>query len=196
VKKEPTKRIDLTLDELERIESLVYADQGLTLAKDIFLFSCYTGLRFSDVEILCTKHLQESPKGYFIELDKMIKTGKPISLPLFMLFEGKGETILKKYLDKLDLVIPKESAPIFGYINNQVTNRQLKIIAHDAKINKNLTYHIARHTFGTNLAELTSDPYLILDLMGHAQMSTSMIYIHNSKERMLRKLDKVDWKKS
>ena len=53
--------------------------------------------------------------------------------------------------------------------------------------------NIARHTFGTNLAELTSDPYLILDLMGHSSISTSMIYIHNSKERVLRKLKKIDW---
>ncbi|NLF43356.1 MAG: tyrosine-type recombinase/integrase, partial [Bacteroidales bacterium] len=72
-------------------------------------------------------------------------------------------------------------------------NRLLKILAQMSGVNARLTFHMARHTFGTFLAELTQNPYLIMDLMGHADIQTSMIYIHRSQERINKQLRNVNW---
>jgi len=188
-KKVPSQRLDLSFEELKRIENMTFPEQSkeIEIVRDIFLFSCYSGLRFSDVMNLQQKHVQTDKNEISISLDKVIKTEKPLTLPLFLLFNGKPQVLLLKYIsDKIEFIFPK--------ISNQHMNRILKIIAVIGNINKHLSFHIARHTFGTNLAELTADPYLIKELMGHADIKTSMIYIHNSKERINRQLRKVDWK--
>jgi integrase len=82
---------------------------------------------------------------------------------------------------------------IFPQYTNQHANRILKVLAVAAKIPTKLTFHIARHTFGTFLAEKTCNPYLIMDLMGHTDIKTSMIYIHRSQERINRQLKDVNW---
>jgi site-specific recombinase XerD len=78
-------------------------------------------------------------------------------------------------------------------MTNQNTNRILKVIMMLAKIDKNITFHLSRHTFGTNLAVATSDQFLIKELMGHADIKTSMIYIHTSQEQIKNKLKNTDW---
>lgn len=71
---------------------------------------------------------------------------------------------------------------------NQHANRVLKTIALMAEIDVRLTYNIARHTHGTRLAEITQKSYLITQLMRHADIDTSMIYIHLSQERTNKQL--------
>lgn len=124
-------------------------------------------------------------ESMFIKI-RMQKVQHDVLLPISLLFDAKPEIILKKYLNN-------DSGRIFPQYSNQFVNRSLKIIAVMAGINKKLTFHIARHTFGTMLAELTQNPYLIMDLMGHADIKTSMIYIHNSQERINRQLKNINW---
>jgi integrase len=53
---------------------------------------------------------------------------------------------------------------------------------------------MARHTCGTMLADISANPYLIMDIMGHADIKTSMIYIHRSSERVKKQLQSLQWK--
>jgi integrase len=186
--KEKSDRINLSPEELKRIEELQYDDSypEMRLAKDLFLFSCYTGLRFSDVESLEKDHLIEGIDGLSI-YKKMEKVPKPIVLPLDLLFEGKPRRIINQYL-------PAKGNYVFPRVSNQHINRLLKSLALDAKIKMRLTFHISRHTFGSLLADLTQNPYLIMDLMGHSDIKTSMIYIHRSQERINRQLRSISWK--
>jgi integrase len=185
-KKEKSDRISLTLDEIKAIEAIyTQAYPELIVVKDMFLFSCYTGLRFSDITTLEHKHLVNSPEGLTI-VKKMEKVSKPITLPLMLLFNGKPYNILHKYLSSA-------SGCVFPPVTNQHANRLLKVIATLAKTPMRLTFHIARHTFGTMLADTTQNPYLIMDLMGHADIKTSMIYIHRSQERINKQLREVKW---
>lgn len=186
--KEKSDRINLSSDELNRLEKLKIDSNfpELQLAKDMFLFSCFTGLRFSDLQTLEKTHLVKSIDGVSI-IKKMEKVSKPITLPLDLLFEGKPKILLKKYLAQNgNLVFPK--------ISNQHINRQLKVLASLNKISMRLTFHISRHTFGSMLADITQNPYLIMDLMGHSDIKTSMIYIHRSQERINKQLRAVSWK--
>ena len=84
---------------------------------------------------------------------------------------------------------------LFGEpVSNQHIDRELKFIARTAKISyKELTFHMARHTFSSLLVEKTSDPYLIKDLMEHSDIKMSMEYIHSSSRGRKDKLDKVKW---
>ncbi|MDR1225512.1 MAG: tyrosine-type recombinase/integrase [Prevotellaceae bacterium] len=52
---------------------------------------------------------------------------------------------------------------------------------------------MARHTCGTMLADITANPYLIMDIMGHSSIKTSMIYIHSSSERVKKQLQNIAW---
>jgi len=182
-------RLNLSPQELTSIVELkidaAYSD--LELVRDLFLFSCYTGLRYSDVDTLTREHLVDGMDGVCIN-KKMEKVPKPVILPLELLFDGKPKVILDKYLKN-----NYGENRVFPYISNQHVNRQLKILAVLAKVPMRLTFHVSRHTFGSALADLTQNPYLIMDLMGHSDIKTSMIYIHRSQERINKQLRGVAW---
>lgn len=185
-KKEKSDRTALTLNELIAIEQcqIPELDQSLQFAKDLFLFSCYTGLRYSDVMELTNDNIFENNHNIYIR-KKMNKVKRDVVLNISILFKGKALKILEKYTVNNVFCFPK--------ITNQHINRQLKIIAIANGIKIKLTFHIARHTFGTMLAEKTQNPYLIMELMGHTDIKTSMIYIHYSQERIDLQLKSVKW---
>ena len=189
LKKIPSERIALEPNEISNLENLKFSTDTeiFRIIRDMFLFSCYTGLRFAEIQLLSKKDIEKNNGSVYLNI-KQNKTQKFLQLPLHLLFNGKVLEILSVY-EKFD----RET--IFPKLTNQYTNRILKLISFISKIEtKKLTFHIARHTFGTYLAESTFDPYLIKELMNHADIKTSMLYIHNSKKRIENKLKNVEWK--
>jgi len=154
--------------------------------KDFFLFACYTGLRYSDLKQLHKRNFTQSEKGLVLELEHQQKTEKPLYLPLSILFNGKPEKIIQPYLSREGFIVRRDA---------KYLNKALKYIALSCGIKKNLTLHVARHTFGTMLASITGDPFIIQDLMSHSDIKTSMNYIHLSRDRKDETLKKVDWGK-
>lgn len=188
-------RENLTKEELKTINGLELPFELGTLdyCRDIFLFSCYTGLRFGDLMSLTGEHIDfNEEKGTVIIRTTMEKVEHArnikVVLPLNQLFESEPLKIFKRYFS------PKEpiNKKIFKQLTNQEVNRQLKIIAGLSKIRMALSFHIARHTFGTLLADITGNPYLIMQLMGHSDIKTSMIYIHQSEDRLYKSLEKYE----
>jgi len=183
-----SQRLNLEPDEIERLEKLKFNEKSKDFEqiRDMFLFSCCTGLRFSDVAKLTKKDITTKDNQMYLNILQN-KTKKYLELPLHLLFDGKAVKIIEKYKNtKHESVFPKT--------NNGKVNRILKMLAILANIDNNLSYHIARHTFGSMLAEYTGDPYLIKDLMSHSDIKTSMVYIHGSKKRMENRLKNVEWK--
>ena len=187
-KKIESTREGLTEEELVKLEMLnrTGMDKSTIQVLERFLFSCYTGLRISDSISLAKNEIKDFPDGLVIT-KRMVKTdsvtGGTITLPLRQLFSGKPEAIALKYMKEypnLDTLFPPMTDPAI--------NRLLKVISQMAKLRVPLTFHIARHTFGTALADITMNPYLIMDLMGHRDIKTSMIYVHKSAERTKRQL--------
>ena len=189
VKKVKKSRPALSAGELKSIEHTEIPDNitELTYIRELFLFACYTGLRFSDVMALRQVNIVGGPEGITLKL-KAKKTENidetELSLPLYNLFDGKPQEILKQYAGK---------NRVFPDITNAHINRMLKVMASLAGVNRSLSFHMARHTFGTMLADKTGDPYLIKSLMGHAKIETSMQYIHESTAEINRKLGRVKW---
>lgn len=194
VKKIQTKRTFLNKEEIERIAKLRFTKgtKHIELVRDKFLLSCYTGLRYGDVRDLTLRNILIENGEYYIET-RMNKTKDIIRVPASLLFKGKAVDIIKKYSGEkfpAEFLFPRNTKK---GLSNQEANRRLKVIEMLAKIDKTLTFHVSRHTFGTNLAAATSDPYLIKELMGHADIKTSMIYIHTSQEQIKNKLKNTDW---
>jgi site-specific recombinase XerD len=185
-----SERVNLEPSELQALEDLDRTIMPINLSEilDRFLYSCWTGIRIGDSILLSKDKIKKSNDGLVVEFITEKGKGVRIVHHLRYLFDGKPERIVEKYLDlhpNIDTIFPK--------ITVQEINRGLKTIAYMARIQKNLTFHMARHTCGTALADLTANPYLIMDILGHGDIKTSMIYIHRSAERIKKQLQAVKW---
>ncbi|MDR3367141.1 MAG: site-specific integrase [Prevotellaceae bacterium] len=186
-----SERVNLEPSELVMLENLdrqLLSDE-LIQVLDRFLFSCYTGLRIGDSILLQKEHIKNTPDSLIIDITTEKGKGQRIILHLAHLFDGKPQRIAQDYMERY----PKIKT-LFPPMTEQAVNRILKALAYMAGIKKTLTFHMARHTCGTALADLTANPYLIMDILGHKDIKTSMIYIHSSGERIRKQLLNVNWK--
>lgn len=185
----PSLRHDISPEELTKLENLKLdgkIDLIFEIVKDMFLFSCYSGLRFGDVQSLTPDNFEDTKEGLNLIIEQTEKTQKRLELPLYLLFDGKPQAIAQKHLRW-------GGKYLFERVSNPHANRILKKVAIKAGIDKVISYHYSRHTFGSLLAEYTKDPYLIMELMGHSKLETSMTYIHGSRERKVRRLQNIKW---
>lgn len=171
------KRDYLTPQELELIENLDLTGKGEAISKirDMYLFSCYTGLRFSDVVQVCKENLQDIDGAIWLikgmqksQINGDAETQQIVRLPIYQLFNGKPLDILNKYTS--------DRKYYFDDYTNQFVNRTLKDIADDAKINKKLTFHTARHTQATYLLYKGVNITTVQKLLGHKKVATTQIY--------------------
>lgn len=161
-----SQRVYLSIDE---VRQLIETDCPKQIYKQAFLFSCFCGLRFSDVARLkwgnLTKQETKDGEQTFAEI-RQKKTDDPIYLPL-------SENALRW--------LPKRSnagndEPIFGGISNEYGNVLVKRWAAKAGITKHISFHVARHTFATMLLTKGADLYTTSKLLGHKDISTTQIY--------------------
>ena len=186
------KRDALSFDDLARLETLAAGgtlEPTAQLVADRFLLSCYCGLRISDSADLRRTDITKDIEGNLVIDRTTIKTKTRIVLPLHELFGGKPEHIIYKYMSR-----NTGSEFVFPRLSDQKTNIYLKMIAGYAQLDKkSLSFHIARHTCATMLAELTGNPYVIMQILGHADIKMSMAYVHNSYAAVVRSLKNVRW---
>ncbi len=160
----------LTPAELEKIKSKNFIGTRLSQVRDIFIFSCYTGLSYIDVV-----HLSEGNIIIGMDGERWIsthrqKTFSKVFLPLL----PQAETILKKYKNNPQA---KYKGVLLPAASNQKTNEYLKEIAEICGIKKNLTFHIARHTFATTVTLTNGVPLeTVSKMLGHSKLSTTQIY--------------------
>jgi site-specific recombinase XerD len=160
----------LTEQELQTIASKQFATERLNYVRDIFLFSCYTGLAYADV-----KKLKRSEVGLGVDGGKWIftkrkKTDSSTRIPLL----PTSLAILKKYSDHPQCVNEDKVLPV---LSNQKMNTYLKEIADVCEIRKNLTFHIARHTFATTVTLSNGVPIeSVSKMLGHKNLKTTQHY--------------------
>lgn len=185
----------LSTGEILRLEEMAASgalDPTTQLALDRFLLSVYTGLRISDNGDLRRADIRYDDKDGGIIIDRITKkTGVRVILPLRHLFDGKPEKIVRKYLD---IRFFGGDDRVFPPLSDQKTNLKLKYIAAWAQIrNLGLTFHIARHTCASVLAEKTGNPYTIMQILGHSNIEEAMSYIHSSQATIINSLAGVKW---
>lgn len=161
VEPEETMREFLTLEELKKLTAL---DSQLSPIESAFLFSCYTGLRWSDIEKLGWDEIIESDGSYSIRF-KQQKTGGVENLPI----PDKLVSKLKLIRNNGGLVIPNLS------YSNHVSRLVERYLA-KAGIVKQMRFHGARHTFATVQLLLGVDIYTVSKMLGHKDLKTTQVY--------------------
>ncbi|MGE0079611.1 MAG: site-specific integrase [Bacteroidales bacterium] len=160
----------LTADELASIEQKQFKIIRLQHVKDVFIFSCYTGLAYIDVYELTPKNLSIGIDGeYWINTTRH-KTDIPVRIPLL----PQAMAIIEKYKNNPRVLESGRLLPVYA---NQLLNSYLKEIATLCSIEKPLTFHIARHTFATTVTLTNGVPIeTVSKLLGHTSIKTTQIY--------------------
>jgi len=160
----------LTADELAAIEQKEFKILRLQHAKDMFVFSCYTGLAYIDVYELTPQNLSLGIDGeYWINTCRH-KTDIPVRVPLL----PPAMAIIEKYKNNPRVLESGRLLPVYA---NQLLNNYLKEIADFCGIEKPLSFHIARHTFATTVTLTNGVPIeTVSKLLGHTSIKTTQIY--------------------
>ena len=144
-----------------------------------FLFAAFTGMRLSDVKAFD----MDQVKGDFIILNP-VKTKRTSNEMVTIPLTKPIKRILK------DIAKHRLHGRVFDCFTDQVTNRMLKKIAEGVGINKDISFHSARHTFASIFLDRTDDLASLQKLLGHSSIQQTMIYVHLNErkkvEQMLR----------
>lgn len=162
--KKPTDQRDfLTREELHR---LMEVETRSTTTKMAFLFSCFTGLRYSDLKQLKWGNIERSQSGMVLRIEAMKKTGKPVTVPLgtnaMAWLPERGDKTLEDF--------------VFDIGTCGGCNAVLKKMAKRAGINKRVSFHTGRHSFATLTLAATNDIATVSRLLGHTSVATTQIY--------------------
>lgn len=164
------ERAFLSMEEIETMLNKVFVSDRLNLVKDIFLFSCFTGLAYADVKKLSRKNIAIGVDGDRWIYINRTKTDTRSNIPIFPI----ASYLLEKYEDHPQVVNQEKLLPI---LSNQKMNSYLKEIADACGINKELTFHIARHTFATTVTLSNGVPIeSVSKMLGHKNLKTTQHY--------------------
>ncbi|HCQ13430.1 site-specific integrase [Flavobacterium sp.] len=164
------ERVYLTEAEIQSIIEKEFKTERLSLVRDIFLFSCFTGLAYIDVKNLTKSHISfgiDGEKWIFTHRQKTESASKIPILPV-------TQMILDKYENHPQCNNEDKLLPI---LSNQKMNAYLKEIAGVCGIEKELTFHIARHTFATTVTLTNGVPIeSVSKMLGHKNLRTTQHY--------------------
>ncbi len=167
---EKRERQFLSENELYNLENYFFPIDRLDRVRDLFVFSCYTGISYVDIMSLTKSNIQKGIDRNNWIVTKRQKTKTPIKIPLL----DKAQNIIDKYFDHPITQITKTLLPV---ITNEKLNLYLKEVAHACGITKNLTFHMARHTFATTVTLSNGVPIeTVSKLLGHTKIATTQIY--------------------
>lgn len=168
----------LTTDELSKIENIELSKKIVLRARDLFVFSCYTGLAFVDMDNLRIDNLCIGIDGeQWIKTSRQ-KTETAVNLPLL----PKAYAIIEKYKNEPRVYYRQRLLP---FMSNQRLNKYIKDIATICGIKKDISFHTARHTFATTVTLTNGVPVeTVSKMLGHTKLSTTQIYVHVVKQKI------------
>jgi site-specific recombinase XerD len=160
----------LTQEDLAAIEAKETKILRLQWAKDLFVFSCYTGLAYCDVIELTPANISIGIDGNYWIMTSRKKTNQPVRVPLL----PRAFEIIEKYRNH---PMALATGTVFPTLSNQKLNAYLKEIADLCGITKNLIFHLARHTFATTVTLTNGVPIeTVSKMLGHTSIRTTQVY--------------------
>jgi len=186
LKNTKSNRTYLSPDELIKFkEADIGYNKSLDRIRDIFLFSCNTGLRFSDaMKLKMTDIKRNKANKPYIEIIST-KTKDDVLLPL----TRDAIEIIEKYESNNDRIVHNFILP---QISNQKFNTYLKVIGSIANIEKDITHHVARHTFATIALNNGIPIEVVQKLLSHTDIKTTQIYAKLLTETVFKEMEKMD----
>jgi len=164
------ERVYLSEVEIQSIIEKEFKTERLSLVRDIFLFSCFTGLAYIDVKNLTKSHISFGIDGEKWIFTHRQKTESASKIPI----SPVTQMIIDKYENHPQSNNQEKLLPI---LSNQKMNAYLKEIAAVCEIEKELTFHIARHTFATTVTLTNGVPIeSVSKMLGHKNLRTTQHY--------------------
>jgi site-specific recombinase XerD len=156
-------RGDLTQSELEAMIEFRFEDERMEKARDIFIFCAFTGLAYTDVKHLTNGDIRPSFDGKLWIRGKRKKTDTEYNIPVLNI----PKMILEKYRGKVEDGL---ALPVFDILNYNIL---LKKVAQSCGIEKNVSSHLARHTFATQTLTKGVSIESVSKMLGHSNISTT-----------------------
>jgi site-specific recombinase XerD len=168
--KREVDRTALTSEEISAMVKKEFASSRLDQVRDTFLFCCYTGLSYIDVQRLRRSNIVDGIDNEKWIVIKRQKTDAPSRLPIL----PAALKILGKYECHPQCQVKGQLLPV---LSNQRMNSYLKEISDVCGIQKNLTFHLARHTFATTITLTNGVPIeSVSKMLGHRSIKTTQQY--------------------
>lgn len=183
-KRTASTRCYLTLQEVKKIMKLDYAPKSGV--KEAFLFCCFTGLRYSDVQRLTWADIKTNSNGDMQIESKMKKTGKDMFVPL-------SKNALEFMPPKGDATDDAKVFPRLPKVANE-THHYMRRIEELSGIKKHITFHVSRHTFATMAITYGADLYTVSKLLGHSNVQVTQVYakiVDENKRKVVNLIPKV-----
>lgn len=174
----PSKREFLTVEEVKR---LIATDCEIPIVKRAFLFACFCGLRYSDVEAL-TWGMISTDNGRLVCNIMMKKTKDQLYLPL----SKEAEMWMPQRGDA------KPTDKVFSLPSESCVYKYLKLWVEAAGITKPISFHCSRHTFATMMISLGADLYTVSKLLGHTNIKVTEVYAKLVNKRKFEAVDLAD----
>ena len=171
---EPVNRGFLTDEEIMKIANKDFSIPRLGLVRDVFIFSCFTGLAYIDVSNLTPDNIVTLDDKQWI-MTKRQKT----SVETNVLLLDIPKRIIAKYGHKT-----YRDGKLLPVLTNQKINAYLKEIADLCGIKKNLTFHLARHTFATMSLSKGIPMESVSKMLGHTNIKTTQIYARITNKKI------------
>ena len=174
-------------------------DRGVELARLMFVLSCFTGMAIADMETLEYRHIQTAADGQRYIRKERQKTKVEFIVPLHPIAEaiiyycrneqehgGVHQSMKKK----------GESLVFQPHCSRSVMGKNLSIVGKACGIRQRLSYHVARHTFGTMSLSARIPIESIAKMMGHASISSTQIYAQVTDNKISEDMDRLIAKQS
>lgn len=174
------KRVDrgyLTEDELKMLRETPIPSKRVAQVRDVFLFACYTGLAYIDLKLLRAENIRTSFDGNQWIMTHRHKTDTAVNVPILDI----PMELIERYRGQ------SKKGYILPILSNQKMNQYLKDVAKACGIEKNITFHMARHTFATTVTLSQGVPIeSVSKMLGHTQIKTTQIYARITNEKISR----------
>ena len=182
ITKEETKRGFLSKEEIKMLIEGSFKKKSYELIRDLFIFCCFTGLSWTDMANLTKENLQTSFDGHLWIKTNRQKTGTETNLRLLEV----PLRIIKKYEGCSE---DGKLLPVPCYPN---CKNGIKVIAKECGIEKNVTWHMSRHSFATTVCLSNDMPIETLSkMLGHRSIRTTQIYAKITAEKVSNDMEKL-----
>ena len=169
-------------------------DKEAELARLMFVFSCFTGLAISDMENLEYKHIQTAAVGQMYIRKERQKTKVEFIVPLHLIAEAIISHCRKEQerSEERQTMKEKDDHLVFHRdCSRSVMDTKLSIVGKACGIRQRLSYHMARHTFGTMSLSAGIPIESIAKMMGHASISSTQIYAQVTDSKISEDMDRL-----
>lgn len=175
----------LQKSDIARLLAFPVQHEEVELCRRMFLFSVFTGLAFADMQSLRASHIEMNGEGRRYIRKTRLKTEVESLIPLHPIAEQILALYMKDRDNESDYVIFPDHVSV-GKLKNR-----LKAVGLACGIRQPLTWHVARHSFGTMTLEAGIPMESIARMMGHSSISSTQIYAQITDQKISRDMDRL-----